>query len=262
MSAEPVLDKRNERIQKMFAAIAPQYDFLNHALSLNVDRLWRKRTVRLVPAAGPEPVLDVCTGTGDLALMYARATAGRVPVVGSDFCFPMLARAGKKSARRGAAVTWVEADAQELPFADNTFQVVTNAFGLRNVADPVRGLAEMARVAVPGGAVAVLEFSRPRVPVLSGLYRWYFRRVLPTVGQVVSASPDGAYSYLPASVMQFPDGDDLLEWFRGVGLADCWRREFTLGVATLYVGRKPLAARPAASQDSPSPPAPPGPPAP
>src|SRR5262249_19817325 len=143
-----LLDKRETRIRRMFGAIAPRYDLLNHLLSLNVDRWWRWRTTRLVPPGPDGPILDVCTGTGDLALAYDRAAGGRVPIVGSDFCLPMLLPAAKKTARARAAgrIRFIEADTQRLPFPDDTFQLTAVAFGLRNVTDPERGLAEMVRV--------------------------------------------------------------------------------------------------------------------
>jgi demethylmenaquinone methyltransferase/2-methoxy-6-polyprenyl-1,4-benzoquinol methylase len=236
-----LVDKRETRIRRMFNAIAPRYDLLNHLLSLNVDRYWRWRTTRLVPPGGDAPVLDLCTGTGDLALAYDRAARGRVPVVGADFCHEMLVRAVGKTRRRGAGarVAYVEADAQRLPFADSQFQITTVAFGLRNVTDTDRGLAEMVRVTRPGGRVAILEFSRPRGWVFGGLYRFYFRRVLPLVGQLVSRSRDDAYYYLPASVLEFPDGEALAERLRAHGLTAVRWYPMTFGIATLYVGVKP-----------------------
>lgn len=239
-----LLDKREARIRRMFGQIAPRYDFLNHLLSLNVDRAWRRKTTRLVPPApAAGPILDLCTGTGDLALAYDRAASGTVPVVGADFCHEMLVRAAEKARRAGATerVRFVEADAQAVPFPADYFQLVTVAFGLRNVTDPDRGLAEMVRVTRPGGRVAVLEFSRPRGRVFGPLYRWYFRAVLPRVGQILSRSREGAYSYLPASVMEFPDGEALADRLRARGLTDVRYYPFTFGVATLYVGVKPPA---------------------
>jgi demethylmenaquinone methyltransferase/2-methoxy-6-polyprenyl-1,4-benzoquinol methylase len=205
----------------MFGHIAPSYDLLNHLLSLNIDRYWRWWTTRLVPPAGEAPVLDLCTGTGDLALAYDRASAGRVPIVGADFCHEMLVRAIEKTRRRGAAarVRYLEADAQRLPFPADHFQITTVAFGLRNVTDPDRGLAEMVRVTRPGGRVAVLEFSRPRHWLFGRLYRFYFTHILPAVGQAISRSRESAYRYLPASVGEFPDGEALAERMRGHGLA-------------------------------------------
>jgi demethylmenaquinone methyltransferase / 2-methoxy-6-polyprenyl-1,4-benzoquinol methylase len=244
--ASSLLDKREGRIRTMFGAIAPSYDLLNHLLSLNIDRYWRWRTTRLAPPTGDGPILDVCTGTGDLALAYDRAAGGGVPIIGSDFCLPMLLPARDKTRRRRAAdrVRFIEADTQRLPFAADVFQLTTVAFGLRNVTDTDRGIAEMVRVTRPGGRVAILEFSRPRHWLLGPLYRFYFRRVLPFIGQLVSRSPDSAYNYLPASVMEFPDGDALAEKLRGHGLMDVKWHPLTFGIATLYVGTKAVNAPP------------------
>ena len=237
-----LLDKRETRIRRMFGAIAPRYDLLNHLLSLNVDRWWRRQTTRLAPpdSADPAPILDVCTGTGDLALAYDRAAGRCLPIIGADFCRPMLLPAREKARRRGAAgrVSFVEADAQGLPFADATFQLVTVAFGLRNVTDTDRGIREMVRVARPGGRVAILEFSRPRHWLFGRMYCLYFRRLLPVIGQLVSRSRDSAYNYLPASVMEFADGEALADKLRGHGLTEVRWYPLTFGIATLYVGRK------------------------
>ncbi len=237
-----LLDKREPRIRKMFGNIAPSYDLLNHLLSLNVDRYWRWRTTKLVPPQGEAPILDVCTGTGDLALAYARAAGPNVPIVGTDFCHEMLVPAGQKTKRHygHARIQFFEADTQHLPFADNLFQITTVAFGLRNVTDTDRGLSEMTRVTRPGGRVAILEFSRPRHWLFGRLYQLYFKRVLPFVGQMISRSKDNAYRYLPASVMEFPDGEALAERLRGHGLVDVRFHPFTFGIATLYVGTKPI----------------------
>lgn len=235
-----LLDKRETRIRRMFNSIAPRYDLLNHLLSLNIDRLWRRRTTRLVPPQGTAPILDVCTGTGDLALAYDRAARGTVSIIGADFSHEMLARAIAKAARAGVGprVRFVEADAQKLPFPDDHFQIVCVAFGLRNVTDTERGLAEMVRVAQRGGRVAILEFSQPRHWLLGRLYRFYFRHVLPRVGQAMARNPDDAYHYLPESVLRFPDGEALAERMRGHGLTQVTYTPFTFGIATLYVGVK------------------------
>jgi demethylmenaquinone methyltransferase/2-methoxy-6-polyprenyl-1,4-benzoquinol methylase len=224
----------------MFGQIAGRYDFLNHLLSLNIDRYWRRRTVRLVPPDGPLPILDVCTGTGDLAMAYDRASGGRTPIVAADFCHEMLAIGHKKARQAGAdgRITFVEADAQSLPLPGNAFQIVCVAFGLRNVADTNRGLAEMARVAAPGGCVAVLEFSTPTRQPFKAVYGWYFRNVLPRIGGLFSRNSGGAYAYLPTSVGEFPQGEALLERMRTAGLSEVRCYPLTLGVATLYVGTK------------------------
>ncbi len=235
-----LVDKREVRIRQMFNNIAPSYDLLNHLLSLNIDRYWRWRTTRLVPPQGESPILDLCTGTGDLALAYDRAAGKRVPVVGADFCHEMLLRAEAKTQRKEAQdrIRYLEADAQHLPFPDNHFQIATVAFGLRNVTDTDRGIAEMVRVTKPGGRVAILEFSQIQNPVLGGLYRCYFRYVLPWIGQTISRSKDNAYRYLPASVQEFPDGEALAERLRRHGLRDVRWHPLTFGIATLYVGVK------------------------
>ncbi len=232
----PAIDKREARIRQMFGAIAPRYDLLNHLLSLNIDRSWRRRTTRLVPPRGTAPILDVCTGTGDLALAYAEAAGPNVPVVGADFCHPMLVRAVEKSRRHN--IRYVEADAQALPFPPDKFQIACVAFGLRNVTNTQRGLAELARVTRPGGRVAILEFSKPRHWLLGRLYRLYFTQILPRFGQAVSRSPDDAYRYLPASVAEFPDFEALTAQMEQHGLTQTRYWPMTCGIATLYVGVK------------------------
>jgi demethylmenaquinone methyltransferase/2-methoxy-6-polyprenyl-1,4-benzoquinol methylase len=247
-----LLDKREARIRRMFGEIAPWYDFLNHLLSLNIDKRWRTRTAKLVPPGPAEhgPILDLCTGTGDLALTYDRASGGTVPIIGADFCHEMLVRAARKVAEAGAAqrVRFVEADAQALPFPADTFQLVTVAFGLRNITDTDRGLAEMVRVARPGGRVAILEFSKPRHWLLGRLYRWYFRYALPLIGQILCRNKESAYRYLPESVLKFPDYEELAAKLRANGLTEVKYEPLTFGIATLYVGVKP-AAVPATSAD-------------
>jgi demethylmenaquinone methyltransferase / 2-methoxy-6-polyprenyl-1,4-benzoquinol methylase len=235
-----LLDKSETRIRRMFGHIAPSYDFLNHLLSLNVDKYWRWRTTRLVPPEGTAPILDLCTGTGDLALAYDRAARGRVPIVAADFCHEMLVLAGRKTARRAASerIRLLEADAQHLPLPSDRFQITCAAFGLRNVTDTDRGLAEMVRVTRPGGRVAILEFSQPRGRLFGPLYRFYFRHVLPRIGQAIARSKDSAYCYLPASVQEFPDGEALAERLRAHGLDEVRWYPLTFGIATLYVGKK------------------------
>jgi demethylmenaquinone methyltransferase/2-methoxy-6-polyprenyl-1,4-benzoquinol methylase len=238
--ARPV-DKSDRRVRAMFAAIARRYDLLNHLLSLNIDRLWRRYTTQVVPPEPGVPVLDCCTGTADLALAYHKAAQGRAPVVGTDFCREMLVIGRAKVAKAGADrhVTLVEGDTQRLPLPSDTFGVVTVAFGLRNVRDTVRGIDEMVRVARPGGKVAILEFSRPRGAVLGRLYLAFFRKVLPRIGQALAPNGMDAYHYLPASVLQFPDGRAMLDLLASRGLTDTAMHPLTFGIATLYVGTKP-----------------------
>ncbi len=232
------VDKSGQRVRQMFGAIAPRYDRMNHLLSMNIDRYWRWRTVRKVRPVGDRPILDLCTGTGDLALAFSRYTKGKTPVVAADFCRPMLSIGRKKLEQRSdcGPVEFVEADAQQLPFADNRFQVVAVAFGLRNVADTDRGLRQMVRVCCDGGRVAVLEFSLPRRQPMRALYGWYFRHVLPRLGQWLARNQHEAYEYLPQSVGEFPQGEALATRMRHAGLKDVTITPLSLGVATLYIG--------------------------
>ena len=233
----------------MFGQIAGRYDFLNHLLSLGIDHWWRWRTVRLVPPhpqAGtrPLPILDVCTGTGDLAFAYDRAARGQTSIVAADFCHEMLVIGREKSQHAGSdgRITFLEADAQSLPLPSDSFQIVCVAFGLRNIANTDRGLAEMTRVAAPCGRVAVLEFSTPTWQPFKAIYGWYFRHVLPRIGQLFARDSTGAYEYLPQSVGEFPQGEALSQRMRAAGLSELRRYPLTGGVATLYVGRKELSA--------------------
>ncbi len=224
----------------MFGEIAGRYDFLNHLLSAGIDRRWRRRTAQLAPPREGGPVLDVCTGTGDLALAYWLRGGGLVDVVGADFCRPMLEIGLRKVRRAGAAdkIRLVEADAEKLPFANDSFEIVSVAFGLRNVSDTDVGLREMARVCRVGGRVVVLEFSMPRNRLIRWVYDRYFRRLLPLVGQALAKNQLEAYNYLPASVEEFPQFEALAQRFRMVGLKDVCFRRLTFGVATLYMGVK------------------------
>ena len=223
----------------MFGEIAPRYDLLNRLLSMGTDRRWRRRTTRIVPP-GDGPVLDVCTGTGDLALEYWKVGGRSIRVVGTDFAHPMLTIAREKAIKRKADgdVSFLEADTLGLPFPDNSFQVVTVAFGLRNVCDTDRGLREMARVCRPGGQVAVLEFSTPNTWPLRQIYLGYFHYVLPCIGQAVARNQQAAYNYLPESVGEFPQGEALAARMTDAGLHDVRFHPFTFGIATLYVGTK------------------------
>ncbi|HTQ39283.1 MAG TPA: bifunctional demethylmenaquinone methyltransferase/2-methoxy-6-polyprenyl-1,4-benzoquinol methylase UbiE [Pirellulales bacterium] len=234
------VDKSETRVRRMFAEIALRYDFLNHLLSFGVDRHWRRQTVRRVPLQGTAPVLDLCTGTGDLALAYAHRMPLTGSIIGTDFCHEMLTIGRDKASRAGydGRLAFIEADAQRLPFPDDQFQIVCVAFGLRNITNTDLGLREMVRVCQPGGRVAVLEFSMPRLQPVRGLYRWFFRRVLPRVGQAVSRSPSRAYNYLPESVGEFPDGEALSARMQTAGLHRVEFWSLTGGIATLYVGTK------------------------
>ncbi len=235
------LDKSADRVRQMFAEIAPRYDFLNHFLSLNIDRWWRSRTIKLLNLATDQPVLDVCTGTGDLAFGIAKRLDRSTKLEATDFCSEMLDIARKKQSKQSSnacPVRFQEADTQSLPFGDDSFQAVTVAFGLRNVADPLDGLREMRRVCRPGGKVAVLEFSPPSTLGLKQLYQFYFRSVLPRIGNTLAKNSSQAYAYLPSSVSQFPSGREFASMMLKAGLNKIQIRPMTFGVVSLYVGHK------------------------
>ncbi|RLS51728.1 MAG: bifunctional demethylmenaquinone methyltransferase/2-methoxy-6-polyprenyl-1,4-benzoquinol methylase UbiE [Planctomycetota bacterium] len=243
MSA-PAVDKSGHRIRQMFGAIAGWYDFLNHFLSLGIDIWWRKKTVTTVSPKGSAPILDVCTGTGDLAIAYWYAGDQKLAVTGSDFTPQMLDKARLKGHRARtdsstAELTFVEADTTQLPFPSDQFQIVSVAFGIRNVTDYQAGIREMIRVCQPGGRVAILEFSRPTNSLLGKLYLFYFRQILPRLGQLFSRNDQSAYNYLPASVLQFPSGPEFEQELRNCGLIEVRSCPMTFGICTLYYGEKP-----------------------
>lgn len=235
---EKSVDKSGDRVRDMFAQIAPRYDVMNHVLSLGIDIRWRKRVVRNLRLDQERPVLDCCTGTGDLAFALARKLNGNAEVVGTDFCAPMLELAREKHSKKftNLPVRFVEADSQALPFEDDSFQAVTVAFGLRNVQDTDQGLREMIRVCAPGGQVCVLEFSKPTLPGFKQLYEAYFRHVLPRVGQTFAKNNQDAYDYLPNSVIEFPSGQALADQMEHVGLTNVQVFPLTMGIASIYLG--------------------------
>lgn len=240
-SKSTTVDKSGDKVRDMFAQIAPRYDLMNHLLSLGIDIRWRKKVVAKLRLDQDAPILDCCTGTGDLALMLAKKVNGRVEVIGSDFCEEMLhfARQKHQSGSPNFPVKFIEADSQSLPFDSNTFQAVTVAFGLRNVQDTDKGISELVRVCRPGGQVAVLEFSKPTAFGLKQLYQFYFERVLPRLGQSIAKNDHSAYKYLPSSVVEFPCGQELADRMTSHGLINVRFFPFTFGVATLYLGDKP-----------------------
>ena len=224
------------RVREMFASIASRYDLLNHLLSGNVDKRWRRivaTRVRDKLSSNSARVLDVACGTGDLSLTLFEITGAGV--VGTDFCRPMLQiAAGKMSGR----IRFIEGDALDLPFRDGTFDVATIAFGLRNLSNVESGLAELSRVLKPGGWVAVLEFSRPANAVLRPVFNLYFTKVLPWIGRVVSGSQN-AYSYLPASVQKFPDQSQLSLLMEQAGFVQVGYENLSGGIAALHMGQRP-----------------------
>jgi demethylmenaquinone methyltransferase/2-methoxy-6-polyprenyl-1,4-benzoquinol methylase len=219
----------------MFDAIAPRYDLLNHLLSAGIDRRWRTRAIRTLQLTGRETLIDVCTGTADVAL----SATGAARVVGVDFAGAMLQLGLGKVRRAGEErrIALVRGDALRLPVADASADAVTIAFGIRNVQRPDIGCAEMARVLRPGGRLAILEFGMPRVPGVRALYEWYFHSVLPFIGRRISGH-GGAYSYLPASVGSFPPPAEFVTVLRQAGFADVRAVPLTFGVVYLYTAVK------------------------
>ncbi|MCI0587441.1 MAG: ubiquinone/menaquinone biosynthesis methyltransferase [Planctomycetes bacterium] len=219
--------------------MAPRYDLLNHFLSANRDVGWRRATVEEARAGPGDRVLDVCTGTGDLALEWARSRGVGGAVVGTDFCEPMVRLGSGKVRREAADVRLSVADTLKLPFRDGAFGVVSVGFGIRNVADLGAGLREMARVVRRGGRVVVLEFTRPANPLFRFVYYVYFLLLLPLLGNLVSGSRQNAYGYLPRSVLSFPDRDRLARMMEEAGLRDVRVRDLSLGIVTVHTGVKP-----------------------
>ena len=238
------VDKSGDRVREMFAQIAPRYDLANRLLSGGIDVLWRWTTVRRAPPPAAGAILDVCCGTGDLALAYAAKAAPGVRIVASDFCRPMLDRGEAKATKAGRVIEWVEADAMRLPFAPAEFDLVTVAFGLRNIADTTRGLEEMARVTKPGGRLAILEFSLPRSALVRSGYLWYFRNVLPRLGNAVARNGSDAYTYLNQSVEEFPSGERLAALVRAAGFDAVELVPLTFGIATLTIATRAAGLAP------------------
>jgi demethylmenaquinone methyltransferase/2-methoxy-6-polyprenyl-1,4-benzoquinol methylase len=224
-------------VRQMFGEIAHRYDFLNHFLSVSIDKRWRKIAAakvaeHLVRDASPI-CLDLCSGTGDLAIELHRQL--QLPVVASDFCHPMLVLSVDKT--RSLPIRTVEADSMTTPFADNFFNAVTVAFGLRNLEDPRKGISEMLRVLKPGGVLVVLEFSRPVVPVMREAFQFYFHRILPRLGAWISGQ-GSAYQYLPDSVSRFPAQRELAAMMRDLGFQSVNYRNLSGGIAALHWGLK------------------------
>ena len=232
------LSEKGERIQQMFGAIAPRYDFLNRLLSFGVDRRWRKKAVRLLKYQEGSRILDVATGTGDVALEIAGATPASVTITGADFCKEMVELGQLKVADSPYAdrIELKVAPCEDLPFPSNTFDSVTIAFGIRNVVDRTLGLAEMWRVVRPGGRLIILEFSTPRSQLFRQIYYFYFRRLLPMIGGLFSKF--NAYQYLPDSVLEFPSHEEFSRMIAEAGFRNIHLHELTFGIATIYVGEK------------------------
>ncbi len=225
-------------VQSMFAGIAPHYDFLNHLLSFNIDRLWRRALTRSLTPAFERPdarVLDLCCGTGDVLFELARVGGPRV--IGADFCHPMLLVAQTKAAKRGSRINLFEGDALHLPIAEGALDGVSIAFGFRNLANYDQGLDELHRILRVNGILAILEFSQPRQFAMKTAYDLYSRVWMPAIGRLVSGSRD-AYRYLPDSIRKFPTPDELQRAMEDAGFADVRYRLLTGGIAALHVGVK------------------------
>jgi demethylmenaquinone methyltransferase / 2-methoxy-6-polyprenyl-1,4-benzoquinol methylase len=236
------------RVQQMFSRIAPRYDFLNHFLSFSLDHVWRRRTARRFAPILARPdarILDLCCGTGDLAfaLDHARARLARSSqgtrrkIIGSDFVQPMLDRAREKAMQKSMQVVFTAADALQLPFPDAQFDLVTAAFGFRNLANYERGLREFARVLKQGGELGILEFTEPQSGPFSGLFQFYFRHILPRLGGAISGNRE-AYSYLPASVSKFPAPQDLASLIERTGFTSVRWTAWNFGSVVLHTASR------------------------
>jgi demethylmenaquinone methyltransferase/2-methoxy-6-polyprenyl-1,4-benzoquinol methylase len=233
------VSKSPERIAGMFDAIAGRYDFLNHLLSAGLDRGWRTRAVRSLQLTGRERILDLCTGTGDLAIAAVCAQPSAARVVGVDFAGAML-RVGEDKLRRARLddrIAMVQGDAARLPLADASVDAVTVAFGIRNVEHMDVACTEMHRVLKPGGRLAILEFAVPTTPVVGTLYVWYLNRVLPLIGRAVSRH-NAAYGYLPASIGAFASPDEFVKILRHAGFTTIFPIRLAFGSVILYTARR------------------------
>jgi demethylmenaquinone methyltransferase/2-methoxy-6-polyprenyl-1,4-benzoquinol methylase len=232
-------NEQAHRVREMFATIAARYDLLNHLLSVNIDKRWRRLVAKTLFATlsnSEARILDVACGTGDLSLTLFES--GQARIVGVDFCRPMLDLAASKAAQSGSIMAFVEGDALDLPFADRSFEAVTIAFGLRNLTSVEAGFKELLRVLRPGGSVAVLEFSKPKARVLRSLFGMYFTKLLPLFGGWISGSKS-AYEYLPDSVSRFPDQDELVAMMKEAGFEAVSYENLTGGIAALHLGARP-----------------------
>ncbi len=229
---------KKEQVETMFDKIAPYYDFLNHLLTLNIDVLWRKRTIRSIADIAPKKILDIATGTGDLAIMAAKKLHPD-EVVGLDLSAQMLAIGQEKINKKKLQnlITLTQGDSEKLPFKDNTFDAITVGFGVRNFEHLEVGLKEIYRVLKPGGKLAILEFSMPTAFPFKQGYHFYFKNILPLIGRITSKDPR-AYTYLYESVQAFPDGEEFTGILEGINFKSSQCKPLTLGICSLYTATK------------------------
>ncbi len=233
-----VTAKNPKTVKTMFASVAQNYDRANSVLSMGIHHLWRSKLVKLVGLTAGAKVLDCATGTGDLAIAFKKEVGPTGEVIGTDFCEEMLAYAPAKAAAQNLDVKFQLADVMNLPFADNTFDCSSISFGIRNVADPVKGISEMARVIKPGGKVVVLEFGQVTIPVVGALYNWYSQKVLPKIGGWVTGQPQ-AYEYLQKTSAAFPCRDQFCKMMMSTGsFAKVNYHSLSFGIAYIYIGTK------------------------
>jgi len=230
-------EERAPKVRAMFSRLARRYDLVNDVMSFGMHRRWKRQTAALAAETGPARWLDLCCGTGDLAFLARRASPG-ASIVGLDFTLPMLRVARDRGRRDGAAVGWTQGDALRLPFADGTFDAITVGYGLRNLADPEAGLAEMRRVLAPGGRAVVLDFGKPASRVAGALYQAFLHTMMPAVGWIFHRDPE-TYSYIPASLERYPGQRGVQELMKKVGFADARYEERLLGTMGINLGQAP-----------------------
>lgn len=237
------LTNKGERIREMFNSIAPRYDLLNRLLSLGIDRNWRRFAVQQIRCAEGGRILDVATGTADVALEIAATTPASVSITGVDFS-PQMVELGKEKVSQSpyaARITLQVAPCEAIPFADDSFDSATIAFGIRNVVDRLCGLQEMLRVLKPGGKIVILEFSNPQSKIFKALYNFYFLKILPVIGGLISNF--SAYKYLPDSVLEFPSREEFKKIMADAGFNAVTHNDLTFGIATVYTGEKTSTLR-------------------
>ncbi|HIB77150.1 MAG TPA: bifunctional demethylmenaquinone methyltransferase/2-methoxy-6-polyprenyl-1,4-benzoquinol methylase UbiE [Flavobacteriales bacterium] len=240
---DPEKEAKKNQVQRMFDSIAPRYDFLNHFFSMGIDVLWRKRCIRILKRENPMPsnILDMATGTGDFAIEAVRMGLSK-KVTGMDLSMGMLNVGIEKLKKRGYTDTieLIQGDSENIPFEDNSFDAYTVGFGVRNFENLDKGLSEMYRVLTPNSLTVILEFSKPKHFPIKQLFGFYFKHIMPTLGRLVSKD-SAAYTYLPESVMAFPEGQEFLDRLGAVGFTDLKATQLSGGIASIYIGRKPIS---------------------